>query len=153
MIQPGNAPHVTPVPSPAYSTSPPLAYATALPYGQEPRVPPVWPWFVTYCVLMALLYLIVAGMGVFMLVAVPTDPSIDPVEVRIQAGVFTAMGLPLLVAFGIAPFLPKRPWVWIYDVVLICLGLTSMCCLPATIPLLIFWLKPETKLWFGRGIA
>ena len=52
--------------------------------------------------------------------------------------------------FGAAPFLPRRPWVWIYDLVLICLGLTSVCCLPATIPLLVYWLKPEAKSWFGR---
>ncbi|MGB7159266.1 MAG: hypothetical protein WBD40_14450 [Tepidisphaeraceae bacterium] len=60
------------------------------------------------------------------------------------------MGVPLAAVFGVAPFLPRRPWVWIYDLVLICLGLTSICCMPATIPLLIFWLKPEAKAWFGK---
>jgi hypothetical protein len=136
-----------------YPASPPLAYATALPYGQEPRVPPVWPWFITYCVLMALMYLLLAAAGVFLLTAAPAGRNRDPVEMQIQGVIFTVMGLPLFAAFAAGPFLPKRPWVWIYNMVLICLGLTSMCCLPATIPLLIFWLKPETKLWFGRAIA
>jgi hypothetical protein len=33
--------------------------------------------------------------------------------------------------------------------VIICLGMTSACFLPVCIPLLIFWIKPETKLYFG----
>jgi len=56
------------------------------------------------------------------------------------------------IAFGMAPFLPRRPGVWVYDVVLIALGLTSACLWPITIPLLIFWIKPENKLWFGRNV-
>jgi hypothetical protein len=40
--------------------------------------------------------------------------------------------------------------VWVYDIVLICLGMTSVCCMPVTIPLLIFWIKPDAKAWFGR---
>jgi hypothetical protein len=50
--------------------------------------------------------------------------------------------------FGAAPFLPKRRWVWIYDLVLICLSFTG-CCIAFGIPLLIFWLKPETKAFFN----
>jgi hypothetical protein len=38
-----------------------------------------------------------------------------------------------------------------YDLVLICIGMTSCCILPAAIPLLIFWLKPEAKNWFHQG--
>jgi hypothetical protein len=38
--------------------------------------------------------------------------------------------------------------VWIYQIVLIGLGLTSVCCLPATVPLLISYVKPEVKAWF-----
>ena len=41
-------------------------------------------------------------------------------------------------------------WLWIYDLIIICLGMTSACFWPAVIPLLIFWLKPETKRHFGR---
>lgn len=43
------------------------------------------------------------------------------------------------------------PWLWTYDLVIICLGMTSTCILPASIPLLIFWLKPETKRYFGKS--
>jgi hypothetical protein len=31
------------------------------------------------------------------------------------------------------------------------IGMTSCCFLPFLIPLLIYWLKPETKAYFGRN--
>jgi hypothetical protein len=40
---------------------------------------------------------------------------------------------------------------WVYDLVVICLGMTSACILPASVPLLIFWLKPEVKSHFGKN--
>ena len=43
-----------------------------------------------------------------------------------------------------------RPWVWTYDLVVICFGFTSACFFPFCIPLLIFWLKPPVKEWFGK---
>ena len=55
----------------------------------------------------------------------------------------------LLVVFAVAPFLPRRKWVWIYDLVVICLGMTSCCTLPVCIALLIFWIRPETRQFFG----
>jgi hypothetical protein len=38
--------------------------------------------------------------------------------------------------------------VWIYGIVLIALGMTSACFVPACIPLLIYWLKPDAKSYF-----
>ena len=112
----------------------------------EPVKPGVLTWFSVYSLLMAVMYLILAIGGAYFLSsgASGNSPSVE-------GGVFLGVGAPLAVAFGMAPFLPRRPWVWIYDIVLICIGLTSVCIMPASIPLLIFWLKPNTKLWFGRG--
>jgi hypothetical protein len=39
---------------------------------------------------------------------------------------------------------------WVYDLVVICVGMTSFCCMPVCIPLLIFWIKPEVRAYFGR---
>lgn len=61
----------------------------------------------------------------------------------IGLGLFAACLLPLLVS--------PRSWLWTYDLVIICLGMSSACFLPACIPLLIFWLKPDTKRYFGRS--
>ena len=32
---------------------------------------------------------------------------------------------------------------------LICVGMTSCCCIPACLPILLQWIKPDTKAWFG----
>ena len=102
---------------------------------------------------MAVVYLLVGVFGATILIIGPEQFQTsrqDADGLLVQGVVFVFLGLLLLVPFAAAPFLPRRPWVWVYDLVLICLGLTSCACLPITIPLLIFWLKPETKVWFGR---
>ena len=38
--------------------------------------------------------------------------------------------------------------IWI--TVLIAIGLTSCLTIPAALPLLLYWIKPEAKAWFGR---
>ena len=121
-----------------------------LEYSLPETRPGVLPWFNAYCILMALLYGVFAVLGVVLLF-VPANSQSDRIAAMIQGFVFLGLGVGLSGVFGVAPFLPRRPWVWIYDLVLICLGLTSVCCLPATIPLLVYWLKPEAKWWFGRA--
>ena len=118
------------------------------PYDQSP---PVWKWYIVYCILMAILYLITTLFGLGFLLLGPEAPDMTETEARVMGFIFLIFSLPLLVIFALAPFLPKKPWVWIYGLVLIALGMTSMCCLPATIPLLIFWIKPETRQFFGRS--
>jgi hypothetical protein len=119
-------------------------------FTEQPAKPAVWTWYIVYCAAMALLYLFVIVAGIFLLVVDPASLEEDAVFLRIEGGIFLGLGLPLMVLFAIAPFLPKKSWVWIYGIVLIGLGMTSVCCLPATIPLLIFWIKPETQQFFGR---
>jgi hypothetical protein len=129
---------------------PPLRDVPPVPSGR----PKVWEWFVVYCVAMAVLYLACAALGVAMIVVDPAAGDVDPAEARsmdIQGAVLLVMGVALLAPFAAAPFLPRRKWVWIFDLVLICLGLTSCCTIPACIPLLLYWLKPEGKAWFERG--
>ena len=126
-------------------------------YGYAPPAqverPPVLPWFVAYAIFMALLYLLVGVFGAMILIVGPEQfetPRRDADMIAVQGIVFVFIGPLLFIPFALAPFLGRKPWVWVYDLVLICLGMTSCACLPATIPLLIFWLKPETKAWFGR---
>jgi hypothetical protein len=126
-------------------------------YGYAPPAqverPAVWPWFVAYAILMAVVYLLVGIFGATILMVGPEQFQTarnDADVIAVQGIVFVIIGPLLLVPFAIAPFLPRRPGAWVFDLVLICLGMTSCACLPITIPLLIFWLKPETKAWFGR---
>ncbi len=106
--------------------------------------PPVWGWYVAYTVLMTLMYLGCAGLGLFMASAGVKDEDV------ITGVLLTAMGLVFGGVYAAAPFLPKKPWAWVYHLVLIIFGLTSTCCLPVALPLMLVWLKPRTKAFFGR---
>ena len=145
MTAPGHPPPFPPPGYPAYGGMPPPTL---------PGRPRVLTWFIAYCIFMALLYAACVAGGAWVL-SMPehelTSWDMDLVEARIQGGVFLAIGLPLMAAFGLGPVLPRRKWVWVYDIVLIAIGLTSVCCLPVTVPLLIYFIKPETKAWFEAG--
>jgi hypothetical protein len=119
----------------------------------EPQSPPVWKWYVAYCAAMAFMYLLLVLMGVVFL-AIPPGLEAKPQEAQeaqIWGFLTIILGVLFLAPYAAAPFLPRRKWAWIVGVVLIGIGMTSMCCLPAAIPLLIFWLKPENKEFFGAG--
>lgn len=77
-------------------------------------------------------------------------PRDDPRTILVYGVVLAVIGSVLHTVFFAAFFLPRRPWSWIAHLVLIAIGLTSCCTLPAAIPLLVSWLKPETQAWFGR---
>jgi hypothetical protein len=104
--------------------------------------PQVWVWFCVYCGAMVVWCIIglLVGIGV---IAADNGNTVN--------GVFRLMtsGIGLLL-FAAAPFLPKARWAWIYDIVMICLGMMS-CCLPASIALLVFWIRPEVKAFFNMA--
>lgn len=113
----------------------------------------VWRWYVAYCVLMALVYLACAvGGGFLAFFPFAFMREAELTQFRLQGGIMLLMGTLFLAVFAAAPFLPKKPWNWIVGMVLICLGLTSCCFMPISIPLLIQWLKPEVKAFFGRPV-
>jgi hypothetical protein len=115
----------------------------------EGGTPPVWPWQVAYCATLAVVYLLMGILGVVMLAFASNIPNQDPLEGQITGAIYVALGFFFFALFAAAPFLPKQQWAWVYHIVLICLGMTSICCLPITVPLLIYWLKPETKRFFS----
>ena len=117
----------------------------------NPASPPVYKWFVAYCILMAVLYLAMAVMGIVFLFVEP-DRNMNEAEPKIMGAMFLILGLVFFVPYLLAPFLPRKSWVWVFGLVLICIGLTSTCCLPACLPLLIYWLKPEMKAFYGRTL-
>lgn len=125
--------------------------------GDDPdfATPPVVVWFKVYAGLMAGLYRMVAVGGVALLRYDPArhDPAM-PAEDALVTGAmgyaYAGLGLVFFGVFLMAVFHSRAPWAWIFAVVLICLSFTNPCCLPAGIPLLIYWHKPETKRHFGR---
>lgn len=111
--------------------------------------PPVMFWFKIYIALMAVLYMVCIGLGILFLL-MPTFLDADPGETWAIGLVLIGVCAPLAALFLAPLFLKPVSWVWIFDLILIGLGLTSCLTLPATIPLLIFWVKPETQRYFGR---
>ena len=79
----------------------------------------------------------------------PTAEVVQKGQPRIQ--VMVAIGIILFTAFVVALLLPNTSGAWIFHIILIAVGLSSCCLWPATIPLMIAWLKPETQRWFGRA--
>lgn len=105
--------------------------------------------FRIFAILFALMYLFVMALGgVFLLFGDALD--VKPGEAYITAAMLLVVGAPLFFGYVVALALPRKPWVWIYDLVLIALGLTSCLTLPFALPLLLYWLKPGAKAWFGR---
>ena len=114
----------------------------------------MWTWYRAYCAAMVLVLLAVFVGGLMML-AVPErmaegDPK-EAEEAQIAGLVYLVVSLPLLAAYASAPFLPRTPSTWTYHLVLICVGMLCGCGLPASIPLLIFWIQPACQSFFGRG--
>ena len=115
----------------------------------SPHPPGVWMWYCVYCAGMALMYLAVIGLGIMFLTV--EDFELEEFERLLYGYMFIVMGVVLMGAYVIAPFLPKNRGAWVYGIILIAFGLTSCCTMPASIPLLIFWLKPEAKAFFGHS--
>lgn len=109
--------------------------------------PAVVKWFNVYAGFLAVLY---AGLAAVSLIAFPMWSS-DLDSFVSKGGLLFGICGPLAVVFAAGIFLRGQPWHWVYCLVLICTGLSSPCLWPATIPLLIFWLKPEAKAYFGRS--
>jgi len=107
-------------------------------------------WYRVYCALMALMYLACIAGGIAMLGLEPDELDMSATEARVMGIGLAAISLVLTAVYVLALVLPRKPWVWIYGLVMICIGLTSICCMPMTIPLLIFWVKEDMLIAFGR---
>jgi hypothetical protein len=129
----------------------------AAPVYEEPRYAPVsdigrqtFMWYRIYLGALSLLYVGVAVMGLLIAMMGPTSNSRDSAEMVITGIVYAVIGAIFFIVHLIALTLPPKSWNWIVGIVMIAIGMTSCCLWPATIPLLIYWIKPETRSFFGR---
>jgi len=107
-------------------------------------------WFKAYCWILCIMYFLVM-IGSVISFFVPRDAEMPPVVVYITGGAVLFIG-GILFVVGLLPLILRpRPWLWVYDLVVICIGFTSACFWPICIPLLIFWIKPEVKQYFGKS--
>eukprot|EP00188_Purpureofilum_apyrenoidigerum_P002572 Plantae.Rhodophyta-Purpureofilum_apyrenoidigerum.ctg26398.p1 GENE.Plantae.Rhodophyta-Purpureofilum_apyrenoidigerum.ctg26398~~Plantae.Rhodophyta-Purpureofilum_apyrenoidigerum.ctg26398.p1 ORF type:complete len:127 (+),score=14.04 Plantae.Rhodophyta-Purpureofilum_apyrenoidigerum.ctg26398:168-548(+) len=113
--------------------------------------PGVITWFKIYAGFLSFIYFLVAAASLIFFLVDPAELEMQQAEAVVMGVVLLGLGGVFCLAFGIPLFLAPRPWVWIYDLVIICLGMTSACFWIICIPLLIFWLKPETKEYFQHA--
>ncbi len=117
------------------------------PVPPAPAVPRVVVWYRVYAGALTVLYALVVVMGAALMVWG------DDIDLRDGEGLATGLicvciGAPLAAAAVVGVLAPPRKWSWVYGLCLIALGLTSACCMPASVPLLIYWLKADTKAYF-----
>ncbi|MEZ6134752.1 MAG: hypothetical protein R3C53_07575 [Pirellulaceae bacterium] len=126
-------------PSNPYS---PLSSPPELEPGKRP-LPNVVKWQMLYCAAMLVLYLAcTVGASILWINAQAWAADADELrEMQIMGAVGAIFCLPLAALFAAGMIWHRGNFGWILNIVLICIGLTSACCMPAAIPLLIFWLK------------
>jgi hypothetical protein len=116
--------------------------------------PPVVICYRVYCGFVTLLSLAAMASGILLLKfreRISADQNM-PQEVWLLYGIgLLVLGGVSFIAYLIAFFLPRKPRSWIYHTVMIALGMGHPCSLPVTLPLLIFWIKPEVQEYFGQG--
>ena len=123
--------------------------------SRDDRAPDVLIWYRVYCALKAFLYFafIIGGLLIFVFRAelVGEDVFDTEEEAMVVAVVPAGLGTLFTPVFLAALFFPARRWSWVYGVVIIAFGMTSVCCWPVCIPLLIFWCGLRTRDYFGWG--
>jgi hypothetical protein len=107
-------------------------------------------WYRMYCGLMTLLYLSVAVIGIVLAAAAPETSEYSAEETMVMGIVYGLLGAVFFIVYLVALMLPPKPYNWVVGIVMIAVGMTSCCLWPAVIPLLIYWIKPETKSFLGR---
>lgn len=111
--------------------------------------PPGHPLYVAYAVVMMLLYVGCAVYGYLLMRGDVTPPEpYSPGLVTLWGVVVLAIGASMALVYLVGILAPKRPWGWVYKLVLICIGLSSCVTWPVTIPLLRRWLKPDMKRYY-----
>ncbi len=122
-------------------------------YASDERAPEGLVYFRIYAALFAVVNAVLLVLGVA-LIASPfllTKGAARGADVGLwTAGLlYGGMGLVFLVPTVIALFAPRKPWAHTLGTVVIALGMFNGCCIPILIPVLIVWMKPETKRWVG----
>ena len=105
-------------------------------------------WFRVYAGFMAAIYIFVMIIGIGFLIF---DFGIDEPAISIlMAIIYIALGLLFGGAYLLTYFLKPSPFSWVYDLVLICIGFGGCPTIIAAIPLLIYYIKPEMKQYYGK---
>ena len=131
-----------------------MAVVPPLPSACPTSEPTALSWYRAYLGAMTAIYLACVVGGVLLLrfreEIADWPPKDEPWTILGYGVVLLVVGAVCLAACVAGFFLPRRPWAWIAHLVLISIGLTSCCTIPASVPLLVAWLKPDVRAWFGH---
>ena len=124
----------------------------------EPATPGVVKWYKVYAATLAAIYVILllgCAVGLFFSLRASPDfwqeADMPPLLFYLYLIGLAELSLVLGGAYIAAFFTPRKPWAWTYHIVLICIGFSSACFLPICVPLLIYWLRPEAKAYYGKS--
>lgn len=111
--------------------------------------PKVWPWYLLYVGSLVFVYALCVLGGIAAVAFGLSSSGPESFELIFSGGIIAGFSLPALVGFAIAPFLPPKKWVWVYNLVLIGLGMGSCLWLPLSLFLLIKFTEPDVRNYFG----
>ena len=112
--------------------------------------------FILYSIVMVLTAFGSLGwmiLGFLAMVGSTTSPDKNAPDAFKGGVMFFVYGLVFFVPLILAPFFNRKTWHWSYGLVMLVLSPLASCgvALPFTVALLIFWVKPETKMFFERN--
>ncbi|HTL53112.1 MAG TPA: hypothetical protein VL860_11090 [Planctomycetota bacterium] len=122
----------------------------------EPPRPPIYSTFVTYCVVAALAQVFFAGMGLLAL-WMSTNPlaHVPGGDMRAMAAfckyagwLLLSISTPRTVLHGIGPVLPRRAWVWRFNMAMVGIGCVGPLFFLA-VPISREWGTPGVMRWYG----
>jgi hypothetical protein len=114
-------------------------------------VPPVLFWYKLTMGLTAVMY-VMLGIGSVAALAFAdsiADAEMSADEWRLMSVFMIVISMPLATAYALPLFLRPSKGAWVFGIVLMALLMSSCCYWPACIPLIIYWVKPETRAYFG----
>ncbi|CAN0598505.1 unnamed protein product, partial [Laminaria digitata] len=106
-------------------------------------------WYQIYAGALSLVYIGLIGLGILMLFFATESSGSEATELFINGIVMVGMGIPFGLVTGASIFFPRTKWAHVSHIVILGLGMTSFCCLPICIPILLQYTKPEVKRFFN----
>jgi hypothetical protein len=108
-------------------------------------------WARIFAAALALMYVACILGGVLGIFGASQQHGDRAAQAMIQGVIMVVMGIGLSILCAIAFFRIDRRTKGTHTMYLVMMGLacTSCCCIPFALPLLLQWLKPEVKAWYG----
>jgi hypothetical protein len=107
-------------------------------------------WFRIYAGALAVTYALTAVLGALMVLFGDNMPRHhQDLPAKLEGVLYMVVAVPLCALFAVGVPSSRARWRWAFGFVLLAIGTMSCCCLPVVIPIMVMWLKPDVKEWFG----